>query len=246
MNILTRSIKDFLTLRFLLLSTLPFLISFLIFGSLFLYSGSEFIDFLNNTANGGNFADIDPQAHPVINYILTLAFVKWAIITFFYLFGTFLMLLISIIIGVIVVGFFTPYIVKIIHQKYYPNFQRDEISFVKVLWMYVKIFFIFIFLSFVAIPLLIVPGVNLFIFNIPFYYLFHNLLVIDVGSNIENLQRFKLITEKFKKEFISATFISYMLSLIPIIGLFLQPLFVIFLTHLFFEKSKETILNPRP
>lgn len=237
MKLLFRSVKDFLTLRFLLLSTLPFLVSFLIFGALFLYSGSEFIDFLNNTANGTNFTDIDPQAHPVINYILTLAFVKWALVTFFYLFGTFLMLLVSVIIAVIVVGFFTPYIVKNIQQKYYPNFQRDEISFLKVLVMYVKVFFIFVFLSFVAIPLLIVPGVNLFIFNIPFYYLFHNLLVIDVGSNIENLPRFNDITQKYKKEFLSATFISYALSLIPIIGLFLQPLFVIYLTHLFFEKS---------
>ncbi len=240
MNLLIKSIKDFLTFRILLLSTLPFLISFLIFGSLFLYGGSEFIDFLK-ASNEGNFANIDPQIHPIVNYILTLAFVKWIFVTFFYLFGTFLILLLSIIIGVVVVGFFTPYIVKIIHQKYYQNFQRDEINFKKVLWIYIKIFFVFIFLSIVAIPLLIVPGVNLFIFNIPFYYLFHNLLVVDVGSNIENIQRFKLITQKYKKEFISATFLSYLLSLIPIIGLFLQPLFVIFLTHLFFEKSKEPL-----
>ena len=242
MNILVRSIKDFLTLRFLLLSTLPFLASFFIFGAIFLYGGSEFINFLNSTGDG-NFANIDPQIHPIINYILTLALVKWVIVTFFYLFGTILILLISIIIGVIIVGFFTPYIVKIIHKQYYQNYIRDEISFTKVIIMYIKVFFIFIFLSFVAIPLLLVPGVNLLIFNIPFYYLFHNLLVIDVGSNIENLQRFKLLTQKYKKEFISATFISYMLSLIPIIGLFLQPLFVIFLTHLFFEKSIKAGVN---
>jgi len=245
MKLLLRSIKDFLTLKFLLLSTLPFLISFLIFGSLFLYSGSEFIDFLNNTANGANFADIDPQTHPIVNYILTLAFVKWALVTFFYLFGTFLMLLISVIIAVIVIGFFTPYIVKNIHQKYYPDFYRNEISFVKVLGMYIKVFFTFIFLCFVVIPLLIVPGVNLFIFNIPFYYLFHNLLVIDVGSNIQNIQTFDTITGQYKKEFLSATFLSYVLSLIPVIGLFLQPLFVIYLTHLFFEKSIVHIQHNR-
>ncbi len=239
MNLLLKSLKDYFTLRFLLLSTLPFLVSFLIFGALFLYSGSEFVNFLNSTANGTNFADIDPNAHPIVNYLLTLAFVKWTLVTFFYLFGTFLMLLASIIIAVIVIGFFTPYIVKTIHVQYYPNYIRGEISFVKVLFMYIKVFAIFIFLSFVAIPLLLVPGVNLLVFNIPFYYLFHNLLVIDVGSNIENLHRFKLITQKAKRELLSATFISYLLSLIPVFGLFLQPLFVIFLTHLFFTKSVE-------
>ncbi len=236
MNLLFKSIKDFFTLRFLLLSTLPFLASFLIFGALFLYSGNEFITFLNSTANGSNLA-VDQNLHPIIGYLLTLAFVKWTIVTFFYLFGTFLILLVSIIIGVIIIGFFTPYIVKNIAQKYYPNFTRGEISFIKVLMMYLRIFAIFIFLSIVAIPLLIVPGVNLFIFNIPFYYLFHNLLVIDVGSNIENRERFEMITTKYKKDFIVATFISYALSLLPIIGLFLQPLFVIYLTHLFFTKS---------
>ncbi len=236
MSLLLKSIKDYLSIRYLLLSTLPFLVSFFIFGALFLYSGNEFINFLNS-AQSGNFADIDPTIHPVVSYLLTLAIVKWTIVTFFYLFGTFLMLLVSIIIAVIVIGFFTPYIVRNIAEKYYPRFVRGEIGFGRVLFIYVRIFLIFIFLSFVAIPLLLVPGVNLFIFNIPFYYLFHNLLVVDVGSNIENYDRFKAVTETYKKDFIVATFISYALSLIPIIGLFLQPLFVIYLTHLFFEKS---------
>ena len=236
MNLLIKSIKDFFTLRFLLLSTLPFLASFLIFGAIFLYSGSEFINFLNSTTNGSNLS-VDQNIHPIISYLLTLAFVKWVIVTFFYLFGTFLILLVSVIIAVIVIGFFTPYIVKTLAQKYYPKFIRGEISFIKTFAMYIKTFVIFIFLLIVAIPLLLVPGANLFIFNIPFYYLFHNLLVIDVGSNIENLDRFKIITTKYKKDFIVATFISYALSLLPIIGLFLQPLFVIYLTHLFFEKS---------
>ncbi len=237
MNTLSKSLKDFFSIKFLLLSTLPFLISFLIFGSFFLYSGSEFINFLNTTTSGGNFANINPVVHPVVNYILTLTFVKWAIITFFYLFGTFLMLLISIIIAVIVIGFFTPYIVKTIRNKYYPKFITSEISFGKVLWLYLKIVGVFLFLILVAIPLLIVPGVNFFIFNIPFYYLFHNLLMIDIGSNIENEKRFFLITGKEKKSFVTATIVCYVLSLIPVLGLFLQLFFVIYLTHLFFEKS---------
>lgn len=239
MNALSKSLKDFFKLKFLLLSTLPFLVSFIIFGAFFLYSGSEFVNFLNS--NGGNFTDIDPNVHPIINYILTLAFVKWAIITFFYLFGTFLMLLISVIIAVIVIGFFTPYIVKSIRDEYYPKYVTSEISFTKVLWMYLKTAAIFIFLIFVAIPLLIVPGVNLFIFNVPFYYLFHNILLIDVGSNIESYERFEELTKKEKKSFITVTLTCYILSLIPVLGLFLQVFFVIYLTHFFFEKSIQNI-----
>jgi len=239
MNTLSKSLKDFFRLKFLLLSTFPFLVSFIVFGAFFLYSGNEFINFLNS--NGGNFTDIDPDIHPIINYILTLAFVKWAVITFFYLFGTFLMLLISVAIAVIVIGFFTPYIVKSIRDEYYPKYITSEIGFTKVLWMYLKTATIFIFLIFVTIPLLIVPGVNLFIFNIPFYYLFHNILLIDVGSNIESYERFKELTKKEKKSFVTVTLICYILSLIPILGLFLQVFFVIYLTHFFFEKSIQNI-----
>jgi len=234
MSIFSKSLKDFLTLRFLLLSTFPFLVSFLVFGAIFLYSGSQFLDFLNS---GGAFADVDPAVHPIINYLLTIAFVKWVIVTFFYLFGTFFILLISVIIAVIVIGFFTPYIVKTIQEEHYPKFIRSEIPFSKVIWMYLKTAGIFIFLILVCIPLLIIPGVNLFIFNVPFYYLFHNILLIDVGSNIEDYDRFQYITNKEKKDFITVTLVCYILSLIPFFGLFLQVFFVIYLTHLFFEKS---------
>ncbi len=235
MNTLKKSLEDFFTLRFLLLSTLPFLVSFLVFGGFFLYSGSEFIHFLNS--NGNNFTNINPNIHPIINYIFTLALVKWVLITFFYLFGTILIVLFSVIIAIIVIGFFTPHIVKTLQKKHYPNFIRGEIDFGKSAWLYIKTIGIFIFLIFVAIPLLIVPGVNFFIFNIPFYYLFHNLLIIDIGSNIENYKRYMCITQKEKKSFIITTLIFYILSLIPVLGLFFQVFFVIYLTHLFFEKS---------
>lgn len=235
MNIFSKSLKDFFTLRFLLLSTFPFLMSFLIFGAIFLYGGSQFIGFLNS--GGGNLAEVNPAVHPIINYILTLALVKWVVVTFFYLFGTFFILLLSVIIAVIVIGFFTPYIVKTIQEEHYPKFIRSEIPFSKVLVMYLKTAGIFLFLILVCIPLLIIPGINLFIFNVPFYYLFHNILLTDVGSNIESYERFKLITKKEKKDFITVTLTCYILSLIPFLGLFLQVFFVIYLTHLFFEKS---------
>ncbi len=237
MNTLSKSLKDFFSLRFLLLSTLPFLVSFFIFGAIFLHEGSEFINFLNSTASSGNFAGTDPNIHPIINYILAIAFVKWAIVTFFYLFGTFLILLASIIIAVIVIGFFTPYIVNIIQKEHYPRYTRGEINFIKVIWIYLKTILIFFFLILVCIPLLLVPGVNLFVFNIPFYYLFHNILLTDIGSNIENYERFKKIIKKEKNSFLGATLTCYILSLIPVLGLFLQVFFVIYLTHLFFEKS---------
>ncbi len=237
MNILSKSLKDFFSIKFLLLSTLPFLISFLVFGGFFLYSGSEFINFLNS--GGNNFTNINPNVHPVISYIFTLALVKWILITFFFFFGTILIVFVSVVIAIIVIGFFTPYIVKTLQEKYYPNFIRGEVNFSKSVWLYIKTVGIFLFLIFVAIPLLIVPGVNFFIFNIPFYYLFHNLLIIDIGSNIENYKRFGMIIKKERKSFVVTTLIFYTFSLIPVLGLFLQLFFVIYLTHLFFEKSIE-------
>ncbi|NPA73230.1 MAG: EI24 domain-containing protein [Epsilonproteobacteria bacterium] len=237
MNVFDKSIKDFFKMKFLLLSTLPFLLSFFILGAVFLYGGSEFLNMLLNPSSGNGIEQVDPNIHPIISYILTFALVKWVFVTFFYLFGTILIVLISVIIGVIVIGFFTPYIVKNIQEDSYPNYIRSQMELKEVIWLYAKTFLIFIFLIIVCIPLLLFPGVNLFIFHVPFYYLFHNLLLIDIGSNIEDLQRYKMIVEKEKKSFMISTLIFYVLSLIPIVGLFLQVFFVIFLTHLFFEKS---------
>jgi hypothetical protein len=142
---------------------------------------------------------------------------------------------------VVIVGFFTPYIVKVIREKHYPNFviQNENFTIGVTIWHFVKIFSIFALLFLITLPLLFIPGINFLALNIPFYYLFHNFLVLDVGSSIDSKEEFKTVTKKHKLLFRSTTLSLYGFSLIPLVSMIFQVLFVIILAHQFLSKTMD-------
>ncbi len=234
------SIQDFLSSPFLGMTFLPFILTTMILFAIFLYFGGEFFHFLIN-ASGEDFSSfIDPNKHPWITYILTFSFVKWIVVTFFYLIGGAFVILLSVILAAIIIGFFTPKIVKIIRERHYPNIKlKEAFSIIDTLMQYLKIFIAFIGISLLCIPLLLFPGVNLLIFNIPFYYLFHNLLILDIISTINDKEEYKIIKKEAQGELYFATMIFYLLSLIPFVGMILTVFFVITLSHIIFIKTRE-------
>lgn len=237
-NIVKKSIKDFLTPTFLGLSVLPFLVTFAILLSAFLYLGTDVFQALQTSIDSGVVPYIDPVEHPIITSILSLAIFKWVFLTFFYLIGGAVVILFSVIIAVICIGFFTPMIVKIIQKRHYPDFKiHTDISLFASIWLYVKTLLIFIMLLLIVVPILLIPGVNLFMINIPFYYLFHNLMLIDVAANINTEDEFQRLKKSFKGSLWGTTGIFFLVSLIPFAGLFFQVLFVIILTHIVFTKT---------
>lgn len=238
-DILKRSLKDFLSKRYLILSIFPFIASFAVLGIVFLYLGSEFFDMLSAAASTGEFPSLDKEAHPILSYILTMSLVQWIIVTFFYVFGSLFTILLSVMIAVVVIGFFTPYIVKNIQKSYYTETKRKSLSLGFAILSYMKTVVIFIVLLVVCLPALLIPGINLLVMNLPFYYLFKKFLVLDVGSSINNKEEFLQINKTYGKSILFSTLIFFSLSLIPVAGIFLQIFFVIFLTHLFFEKTMQ-------
>ena len=98
--------------------------------------------------------------------------------------------------------------------------------------------FILIFL--ICIPLLFIPVVNLFILNLPFFYLFYRLILIDIASNTSDSLIFEIDLQKGGGiKFFSASVLFYIITLIPFVGLFLQIYFVIFLSHVLLEKNSK-------
>ncbi len=237
-TIVKRSIKDFFSSPFLGMSILPFIITTMVLFGIFLYIGGEFFQLL---MSGGEIETmIDPSAHPIIASILAFSFVKWVILTFFYLIGGAFVILLSVMIAVVIIGFFTPRVVKILRERYYPDIELKEgFSTGDVIWFYIKLFAAFIGLMLLCIPLLLLPGVNLLIFNIPFYYLFHNMLVIDVVSNINTKEEYKIIKKEARGQLYAATMGFYLLSLIPLVGMIGTIFFVITISHIVFLKTKE-------
>ncbi len=240
-ELIKKSISDFFSAKILMITIAPFIISFSLFLYLYLGLGTETIESFKQSVDSGVVPFLDPNSHPIITYILTIGIFKWLFTIFFYLVGALAVVLLSVVVSVVVVGFFTPYIVKVIRDKHYPDFviKNEDFTLGVTMWHYVKVFSIFFLLFLITMPLLFIPGINFFALNIPFYYLFHNFLILDVGSSIDSKDEFKKVIKKHKLLFRSTTFSLYLVSLIPLVSIMFQVLFVIILSHQFFVKTKE-------
>ncbi len=240
-GLIKKSLEDFFSPKLLLLSIVPFLISFALFIFLYFQFGVDLVESFKTSMENGVVPFLDSETYPKITYILTLGIFKWIFTIFFYLVGSIAVVLISVMIAVIVIGFFTPFIVKIIRDRHYQNFiiKNEDFTLLFTTWEFVKTFFIFALLFLICLPFLFIPAVNFIAINIPFYYLYHNSLVLDVGSSINSKEEFSKLRKKHKVVFKSTTFSLYGLSLIPLVGMVFQVLFVIILAHQFFIKSIE-------
>lgn len=241
-GLVKKSIADFFSPKLLTYSVVPFLITFALFLYLYLGVGGDAIDSFKHSIENGVVPFLDADKHPILTYILTIGIFKWLFSIFFYLVGAIAVILLTVVVSATIVGFFTPAIVKVIRDKHYPNFviKNDDFTMGVTIWHIVKVFVVFALLFLVALPFLFIPGVNFFAINIPFYYLFHNMLVLDVGSSIVSKEEFKSVTKKHKLLFRTTTLSEYGLSLIPLMGMIFQVLFVIILAHQFFVKSMES------
>jgi hypothetical protein len=239
--LIKKSFADFLSPKLLSISILPFLISFALFSYLYFGFAVEWIESFKSSVDNGVVPFLDPSSHPILTYILTIGIFKWLFSIFFYLVGAVVLILLSVIIATAVIGFFSPLIVKIIRDKHYPDFtfKNENFTILHTIFHFVKVFAIFTILFLIAIPFLFIPGINFIAINIPFYYLYHNMLILDVGSSINSKQEFKTITKKNKLLFRGTTLSLFGVSLIPLVGMVFQVLFIIILSHQFFKKTLE-------
>jgi len=193
---------------------------------------------------GGDFftsieANLEHSENSIIDFILSIGAVSWVISTFLYLIVGAFLILASVLLSIIMIGFFTPIIVKEIRKRHYPQIKltNQDFTFVSSIFIYLKIFFIFFSLLFFIVPFLLIPGVNLAVLYLPFYYLFHNFLVLDTGSSIMSKEEFKKCIKENKTLFRTTTLSLFLLSMIPFAGILFQVFFVIVLAHLFFMKK---------
>lgn len=233
MNLFEKSFEDYLSVRFLGLSFATLLVPLFVLGLLVIFGGSELFSLLSQGASSGDFSFIDETQYPIITTILKFSLIKWLVITLFYTVGGILAVLFSLIIAIIVLGFLTPFVVNTLHKKHYKNVPIQSLKSVDVFksmgWVLVKFLVLFI----VCLPFVFIP----FVINIPFFYLFYKFLTIDIGSNMMSKSRLKVAQKRQSMELIITSLGFFILSLIPIIGIFLQLFFAIYFTHFYFQKE---------
>jgi hypothetical protein len=251
-----KALSDFFTTRFLVLSTAPFIITMLLaFFLLFQVSG-EFFDMLSAAAAATQNPDAAAaqnelaqfaKEYPVISTILGSFVFKAVAGTLFYIVGGGVAVLVSVVLAVVIVGFFTPMIVKEVQRRHYPQIERKATV---PLWDYVLFmlgqFGLFLIFLLVSLPFWFVPIFGIVAMNAPFYFLFHKLLTRDVAGEILTKEEQKILFKEAKWRIATTTLILYLLSLIPGVGILGQVFFVIVLAHQFFQETARLrgALNP--
>ena len=229
-EILKLSLNDFFTKKFLNFALLPLFLSFILLCILAYFGFGALLNFFDELFAG------DPAAS-WLAFIYSFAFVQVFIAILSFLSASFVVVFASVFFAIFIVSFLTPFICKEINTKYYHHECSKSVSnfavFAKMLWILCKFALFFA----IATLLLLVPFINLFIYNVVVYYLFHKLLLLDVASNTLSQDEFTHFYAKSSPlEFKFITLCFYLLAFIPFAGLFLQVFFVIFLTHLFYQK----------
>ncbi|MDV6043798.1 EI24 domain-containing protein [Campylobacter jejuni] len=229
MDILKLAIKDFLSLKFLKFTLIPLIFSLVLMLFLGVLGFSALLDYFNSLFSVGE------DSFWVWFYALHFVQILITIISF--LFSGFIVIFASVFLALFITSFLTPFIAKEINQKYYHYDNTNEVSTLKVIFEIFKIFIKFIGIFLLCTLALFLPFINIFVYYLAFYYLFHKLLMIDVTSTILDKESFKNFHSDFSPlEFKFSTLCFYLLSSVPLLGLFLQVFFVIFLTHLGYQR----------
>lgn len=232
-----RAMKDFFSKKILFLSFAPFIIPVILLSTLFYMGGNEFATILIQGSQNGDFSFLDENAHPIFAFLLGLSVVHWLIITLIGVFGTLGVVLLSLVIAMIVVGFLTPIVIETIRKRHYPYVQaaKPDSTF-KSLGIMGMILLKFLGIFLFCLPFLLLPFVSFFILNIPFFYLFYKFMLYDLLSCGISAEASKIMHEN-SLYLLVILLVFFSLSLIPFAGLFLQLFFVTYLSHFILSKS---------
>ncbi len=237
--------EDFMTKKFLAITFLPFIITFILFATFFWGAGGQMIHILSQLAQNPNAIhnpDIAQfaQNHPWLVDLVSSWIVKTLLGTLVAILGTLLAILLSTAVATMVMGFFTPYVVKEIHKRHYAHIPLSGgLSILEYLWLLSKTLLKAIGISFLALVLYFIPLLNAIALNIPFYYLFHSLMSLDVGGEIMRAKELEIFLKKYRLKIMSTTAILYLITLIPLAGTLLQVYFVSVMAHLFFRLKAQ-------
>ena len=253
------SIKDFFTKPMLKIAILPLVFTMIIMLLLF-YSAADYgFDSLQITieqSQNGQDIDIDQNAPffyvwtmSIIAFLFKYSITSWLVGFLVYTVGTIFVMMFSVLLTIVIIGFLTPMILKVLQKRHYSHLQTNGFAtFLSPLWVILKSTFVMIFLFILLIPLYFIPLINIIAINLPIYYFFHKLLTFDVASTILTEDEYAIIRARNANAFKFRTLFLYFISMIPFITLFSAVFYIIYLGHSYFiqlEKLRGIDLNKK-
>ena len=254
-TLLSISIRDFFTKRMLQFALVPFLGTVALMYTLFFGIADAGIDSLrestlqieqhqqtqqNGVVETQHETTTVEGGSAILRFLMEHTVTSWLVSFIVFTVGGFITFIFAMFIALIIIGFLTPYIVKEIHRRHYSHLPLEHHgSIAGILLASLKHVVIMLLLFLVLTPFYFVPLLNLVAFNLPFYYLFHKLYLLDVASETTTKERFRLIMAFHGGQVRMTTAGLYLLSLVPFAA-YITPVFnVIVLTHSMFRKSVE-------
>ncbi len=246
-QIISISFKDFFTKQMLKIALLPLVITMIIMLALF-YTAADYgftaLQQFIEASQQGQEVTIDPNAPfyfiwtmYLIAFLFKYSITSWLVGFLIYTVGTLFIMMFSVFLTLIIIGFLTPMILNIVHKRHYSHLQINGFgNLMSPLWVLLKSVIVMIFLFIVLIPAYFIPVVNLLAINFPFYYFFHKMLTFDVASTILTEEEYKTIHKKSANSFRFRTMFLYFISMIPSLTLFSAVFFVIYLGHAYFQE----------
>ena len=249
-EIILKSVKDFFSSSMLKIALVPLIITMIILYMLFFAAADFGISSLQEIAQSSQNGEeivIDENAPfyfvwmtYLIVFLFKYSFTSWIAGFLLYTIGTVIILQASVIFSIVVIGFLTPMILRILHKRYYSHLTlHGHGSLLSPLWVMAKSAIVMIILFIVLIPVYFVPVLNVIAFSLPLYYFFHKLLNFDVSSTILSKQEYKEIYKKEGNSFRLRTLFLYFISMIPFATLFTAVYYIIYLGHAYFIKLDE-------
>lgn len=249
-QVLGLSIRDFFTKKMLKIAILPLVFTMIIMLILF-YSAADYgFDSLQvtiETSQNGQDIDIDESAPffyvwsmYVIAFLFKYSITSWLVGFLFYTVGTIFVMMFSVLLTIVIIGFLTPMILKVLHKRHYSHLETNGFgTLLSPLWVLFKSTLIMFLLFILLIPLYFIPLINILAINLPFYYFFHKLLTYDVASTILTQEEFAIIHLKKANSFRFRTMFLYLISMIPFITLFSAVFYIIYLGHSYFLQLEK-------
>ncbi|WP_345971008.1 MULTISPECIES: EI24 domain-containing protein [Sulfurimonas] len=249
------SIRDFFTKRMLQFALIPFIGTVLVMYVLFFGAASAGLDALeqstlqveqhqqtqqNGVVETQSETTTVEGGSAILRFLMEHTVTSWLVSFIVFTVGGIATFILAMFVALAIIGFLTPYIVREIHARHYSHLPLEHHgSIAGILLASLKHVVIMLLLFLVLTPFYFVPMLNLVAFNLPFYYLFHKLYLLDVASETTTKERFKLIMAFHGGKVRMTTLGLYLLSLVPFAA-YITPVFnVIVLTHSMFRKSVE-------
>jgi len=254
-----KSVQDYFTLPMLKLVLLPFVITGVMLVGLFFATADFGLDTFKSSVlhiqshevvmqNGqvvqNNESDATYTGSGIVDFLLNNSVTAWVIGFLYYVIGIFGAAMLSIVVALVIVGFLTPAILKRLQERHYQDVEMKHYGnlFVSV-WVVLKNILVTGLLFLLLIPLYLIPVVNIIALNYPLYYIFRRLLEYDITSTMMEREEFEEIHYKERRRISMRMVLLYLLSLIPLMGLFIPVFYVIYLGNGYFttlRRMRET------